>query len=76
VAFLDKFNKHNMNKRKIISRIIVSPLILGILLFSYGKGCLKHFVKYLRYGGEWVTYSKDEPKSMQEIYKLLKERNQ
>lgn len=64
-----------MSKRKVISRVIVSPLIFWILLFSYGQGCLKHFVKYLRYGGEWVTYSKDEPKSMQEIYKLLKERN-
>jgi hypothetical protein len=30
---------------------------------------------YIRYGGEWITYLKNDPKTVQDIYKLLKEQN-
>lgn len=65
-----------MNKRRIVLRILVSPIILALLIFSYGLGCVKHFIKYIRYGGEWVTYTKGDPKRMEDIYKLLKEQSQ
>jgi hypothetical protein len=64
-----------MNKRRIVSRILVSPIILALLIFSYALGCLKHFVKYIRYGGEWVTYTKGDPKTIGDIYELLKEQS-
>jgi hypothetical protein len=64
-----------MNKKRIITRIIVSPIILALLICSYVIGCAKHFVKYIRYGGEWITYTKDDPKRMDDIFKLLKEQN-
>jgi hypothetical protein len=62
-----------MNKKRLIARLIVSPLILGLLIFAYSVGCIKRFVQYIRYGGEWLTYEKDDIKRMDDIYKLLKE---
>ena len=64
-----------MNKRNILSRILVSPIILALLLVTYLYGCLKHFVKYIRYGGEWLTYDKTDRRSMDDIFKILKEKN-
>lgn len=65
-----------MNKRKFIQRLIVSPFILGILICSYTFGCIKHFGMYLKYGGEWITYTKGDPKRMEDIYKQLKEQHE
>lgn len=62
-----------MNNQKLVLRFIASPLILGILILTYSYNCIKHFLKYLRYGGEWVTYNNEDPKRMEDIYKLLKE---
>lgn len=64
-----------MNKQRIILRILVSPTIFILLIFTYGFACLKHFIKFLRYGGQWITYEKEDPKRMEEIYKLLKEQS-
>ena len=64
-----------MNKKRIVFRIILSPIILTLLIFTYGIGCLKHFIKYIKYGGEWITYAKEDTKRMEDIYKLLKEQN-
>ncbi len=58
-----------MTKRRIVLRFLVSPFILGILIVSYAYGCLKRFVIYLRYGGEWITYhEKDSYKTIDSIY--------
>lgn len=62
-----------MNKRLFIFRLLASPFILGMLTMSYGYGLIKHFIKYLQYGGEWITYAKEDPKRLEDIYKLLKE---
>ena len=65
-----------MNKRRMIPRLIISPIILALLICTYAFGCFKHFIKYIRYGGEWVSYTKDDPKRLEDIYKLLKEQSQ
>lgn len=64
-----------MNKRRLIERIMVSPFILGILIVNYTFGCIKHFIGYLRWGGEWITYKKDDPARMKEIFEVLKDTN-
>jgi len=66
----------NMNKRKIVLRFLVSPFILAILTFAYGRNLLIHFFKFILYGGEWITYEKEEPKRMKDIYNLLKEQSE
>lgn len=62
-----------MNKRNLILRLIASPFILGILLILYTHQLLKHFVKYIRWGGEWITYSKDDTVRMKDIFDWIKE---
>lgn len=64
-----------MLKRKLILRLIVSPFILGLLLCTYTFGCLKHWIKFIRFGGEWLTYEKEDPKRMEHIFQLLKDQH-
>ena len=62
-----------MNYKKIGLRLIASPFILGILIISYTYGMLNHFVKYIWWGGEWITYNKNDTKRMKEIFEYLKD---
>jgi hypothetical protein len=61
-----------MNKKKLLIRIIVSPLILSLLFISYTYQAFSHWFLYLRYGGEWITYKKNDKVSIQGIYNRLK----
>ena len=48
-----------MNKKNLIKRIIASPFIFWILLVAYLFWFAKHFIMFIKYGGEWITYCKD-----------------
>ena len=61
-----------MAKRKIILRIIISPFLLGILIITYIFASFKHWILFIKYGGEWLTYKKDDPIRMEAIYEILK----
>jgi hypothetical protein len=61
-----------MNKKNLLARILVSPAILLLLAISYTYGFVKHFIGYIRWGGEWLTFHKDDRKNVDDIYKLLK----
>ena len=61
-----------MNKRRLLIRIIVSPFVLMIIFIAYMFGFIKHFIKYMRWGGEWITYDKNEPENIKEILEMLK----
>ena len=61
-----------MAKRKIILRIIISPFLLAILIITYLFACGRHWILFIKYGGEWLTYKKDDPKRMEAIYEILK----
>jgi hypothetical protein len=62
-----------MNKRRLFLRILASPVILQLLIITYLFGCIRHFIEYLKYGGEWIRYVDNEYKCINDIYKLLKE---
>ena len=61
-----------MTKRKLILRIAISPFLLCILIISYSIACFKQWILFIKYGGEWLTYKKDDPKRMEAIYEILK----
>jgi len=61
-----------MNKRNFFIRILVSPAILLLLAISYGYEFVKHFIGYIRWGGEFITMHKDDRKKIDDIYELLK----
>ena len=61
----------NIEKRKLIRRIIVSPLMLIINLFwAIVFSCERTF-DFIRYGGEIITYDKDKRKSIQDVFELV-----
>lgn len=64
-----------INKRNFIPRLIVSPLIFSLLTVSYTIGLFKHFIGYIRFGGEWVTYTEASPDiTLRKIYDTVKEK--
>ena len=63
-------------KRRIIPRLIASPLILIIILIAYIYQAFLHWIAFIKYGGEWVTYfNKDEHPTIKMIYEELKKTN-
>ena len=63
-----------MNKRNLIPRLIVSPLIFVIMAISCLMLLFKNWILFVRYGGEWVTYKEKEPDvTLQKIYNKTKE---
>jgi len=61
-----------MNTNRLLLRLIVSLIILTLLLVTYIYQAFKHWFLFLRYGGEFMHYKKDDVKRMTEIYELLK----
>jgi len=64
-----------MKTKKLIIRLIVSPFILGLLIIAYTVGCLKRWIGFIKFGGEWINYEKGDPKTIQDIFKILKEQS-
>ena len=65
---LDKvINREKENRETIIKlplRLLASPFILGLYaIFSLGR-LIKAVYQFIRYGGESIVYSKDEPKKL------------
>lgn len=69
------FNYNQMNKQRLLLRIIASPFIFGILFISWQYHFVRHFISVMRYGGEWVSYEKDQPATMTSIFRELKKQN-
>lgn len=57
---------------KISLRLLVYPLILGILLITYNINVIKVSILFIIYGGEWITYYKDDKKTIKDIYDKMK----
>jgi hypothetical protein len=64
-----------MKRKKLIPRLIVSPFVLCIILITYFIGAMSRFIKFVRYGGEMVTYAKKEV-NLQDIYNLIQDKNE
>ena len=62
-----------MKTKKIILRIIVSPFVFVIILIPFFIGFINRFWLFLKYGGEWISYGKDDKITMQMIFDELKE---
>ena len=56
----------------LILRILVYPFILGLILLKYNAHAIINSICFLLYGGEWITYAKEDKKSVQDIYLELK----
>lgn len=56
----------------LLLRLITLPFILAIILIKYNYHAIRNAICFLFYGGEWVTYAKDDKVTMQDIYMELK----
>lgn len=61
-----------MNKRKIVLRLLACPFVLGLLLITYVYGALKRWIQFLKHGGEFLLYEKDESVAIKMIYEEIK----
>lgn len=62
-----------MKKTGVLLRIIASPFVLGLILIAYILGAFKRWVQFLKYGGEWINYDKDETVTIQKIYEEIRD---
>ena len=60
------------SKFKLISRLIASPFVLGIVVTTFLMYAIRKWLLFVRYGGEWITYTPKEVKTIEDIYKHLK----
>lgn len=59
-----------------ILRLLTLPFIIGLVLIYLIFQFFKIIYNFILYGGEFMTYySKDQPKTMQNIYDELKQLN-
>ena len=64
-----------MNKRRLLLRLLSSPAVLFIILVAHNYFVIKRFIHFLRWGGEYINFEKNEKPTIETIYKLLKEQN-
>jgi len=53
-------------------RIIASPFVFFIFLIIHAWIPIKGTYLFIRYGGEWMTYIKDDKPTIAKIYEHLK----
>ena len=59
-------------KFKVLMRILVSPFVFLLILVTYNLHAIRNTFMFLKHGGEWVTYAKDEKATMERIYDEVK----
>lgn len=61
-----------MKTTKIIIRLLISPFLLGIFIVTYFLFSIKRLYHFVKYGGEWINYDKNEKITIQMIYEELR----
>jgi hypothetical protein len=63
-----------MEKIKILLRFMAFPFVLGLILISYNYAAIKRAFYFLKYGGEFINYEKNEQIRIHDIYLELKKK--
>jgi hypothetical protein len=61
-----------MNKNKLLIRMLASPIVFCLIVFTFNYYAIRRFILYFRWGGEWITYEKDDRETIDRIYLKLK----
>jgi hypothetical protein len=59
-------------KPKLFLRYAASLFVLGLILIAALFNAFRRWIAFLKYGGEWINYEKDEKTTIQDIYNQLK----
>ena len=70
-----KSKNKNWKIINIALRILAYPIVLALILFKYNAHAIINSICFLLYGGEWITYAKEDKVTMQDIYLKIKEKN-
>lgn len=57
---------------KYLKRVIASPFVLGIMLITHWGFAIKRTWHFIRWGGEFIQYPKDERVTIESIYHEIK----
>jgi hypothetical protein len=60
----------------ILLRLTGLPFLTVLVVIRAVIGTTKFLINFMMYGGEFISYSKDERKTISDIYILLKELTQ
>jgi len=58
--------------RNLLLRVIAFPFILGLIMVKYNYHAIHNAICFLFFGGEWITYAKEDKVTMKEIFEELK----
>ncbi|MEC4050586.1 hypothetical protein OX284_014195 [Flavobacterium sp. SUN046] len=61
-----------MNTKNFIPRILVSPFVLCLIIISFSYEALRRWFCFLMYGGEFIVKDSTDNKSIENIYRMLK----
>ena len=61
-----------MNEHKLITRIIVTPFAFAIILIAYIAHAVHRTFLFLKYGGEFISFTEHERPTIEDIYNELK----
>jgi hypothetical protein len=56
-------------------RLLAAPFVLCFMLVAAIAHVLDMFVAFILYGGEFISYLKNDKTTIKDIYKVLKETN-
>ena len=59
---------------KNIVRILASPFVLAIILIGFNYSAFVRWINFIKHGGEFINYDKDEKTTIHDIYLLHKEK--
>jgi len=60
---------------KLLLRIIAAPFLLGFTLIAFNAKAILLMIRFIRYGGEFISHGKKEGLLISEIYEELKKQH-
>lgn len=65
------------NWYRLVKRILSFPFVFGLLIIAHALFVLVRSFHFLLRGGEYINYDqKNDPKSIEDIYQLLKKQHE
>lgn len=61
-----------MKTFKFIARLLVSPFIAAMIIITYNLHAMRRVYLFIKYGGEYAEYDKDEHSTIHDIYLEIK----
>ena len=57
---------------KIFKRLLTTPFVFGLILISHNWEVLRRIFYFIKYGGEFINYRKNDSKTVLDLYNILK----